>query len=108
MVKLRMPKGCDVVSHGSEGFLVENVGWTCEVPPEAAAWLLRTGSGATLADPPVIEEPTGMVRVRHPKDRKASFSCRGQTYIADHNGILEIPAASTAEAASHNFVVIKE
>ena len=104
MVNLRMPPGCDEVNHNAYRYRVNPFeGNTVDVRPEVATWLLRTASGAVLADPPAVEEPIGMVRVRHASDRSASFSWRGKSFATDESGVLEIPAAAIGDAISHGF-----
>ena len=48
---LRMPKGCDSVTHGQDGYIVSNLDWTVEVPDEVGRFMLQDGkSGAVLIE----------------------------------------------------------
>ena len=52
-MKLQMPKGCDSVTHGSEGWTPSNLSWIVELPDEIGRFMLEDGrSGAILIDEP--------------------------------------------------------
>src|SRR5208337_2661462 len=101
MVKLLMPRGSDECAFGGTRFPVSNIDWTCEVSPEAAAVLLRTGSGAVLAEPAVIEEPEGEAVMVH-ADPEARFAFRGTVYASD-GGRIRLPLSAVIPALSHGL-----
>lgn len=110
MVKLRM-NSCDEVNHGGVRYPVSNSGTDLgigevDVPLAVAAVLLSVSAGATLAEPPEIEEPEGLVRVKHIEDAGASFGWRNEHYVPDADGVLTIPVAASPIAASHGFLTI--
>lgn len=111
MVRLRMNL-CDEVCHGGVRYPVSNSGiglgiGEVDVPPEVAAILLRTSTGATLAEPEAPQEPSGeLMPVRHAKDRSASFTWQGQCYAPDERGVISCPAEAVPHILSHGFVAL--
>ena len=51
--RLQFQPGTDSVTHGSEGWTVNNVTWQVDLPDPIALFMLRDGrSGCTLVQPP--------------------------------------------------------
>ena len=101
-MKLRMPPGCDSVTHGPNGYVVSNIDQTVEVPDHVGFCLLATGAGAVRID--AATEPEDFVAMRHPCNALQPLSSRGRTYHPE-GGKIHVHAVAVADAIRAGFIL---
>jgi hypothetical protein len=102
MVRVKMQKLTDEVNHGTTSYPVDTDG-IVDLPPEAAAIVIKQG-GAELVNPPP-PPVEGTIQVQHISD-PATIVGHGDQSYAPSGGVLTVPLAIWPEIEPHGFVAI--